>query len=512
MRLFLRIAKNIFATAVLLLIIQGCYEEQTIVEESSTEEAYGVMQINQADGFVDVVNRFIMYPLPSETLKSFAANIHFFNYTTIRFEGRDLVNDRVNDFGEVRVNHPYQVIAAKDDLLDTFQLIFTSLPLIHIRTDEEISDEPKILSSLSLNYYAENNPDEKIKSFNTFAGIEYRGATSQNFEKKSFGFELWRNRERDDYSASLLGMRPCEDWILDAMYVDDIRMRNKYSFELWEKIGNTPEEDMKTEVIPGIQSRYVELFLNNRYHGLYCLNEKLDEKLLHISRNQNDKGGVLYKAISWGSGSTTFDTYHTDPPFGSKWDGWELIYPDDFSAWEALSELRKFVVNSNDDEFRNGIAARIDMDNLIRYYLFLNLTLAYDNAGKNTYMARYTDESRFFIIPWDMDASFGLFWDGTRIESSGIASYQLYKRLIDTDADDFNRKLAEKWTELRTGDLAEKALLDPLAAHYALLKNSGAIERENARWESIQIDLDDGYQFTSGWIKDRLKYLDDYFK
>ena len=75
--------------------------------------------------------------------------------------------------------------------------------------------------------------------------------------KKSFGLELWQNAFRDDYSSSLLGMRPGEDWILDAMYIDGLRMRNKVSFELWEKISSTPEEDAKPEVFPGIESRFV---------------------------------------------------------------------------------------------------------------------------------------------------------------------------------------------------------------------------------------------------------------
>ena len=56
-----------------------------------------------------------------------------------------------------------------------------------------------------------------------------------------------------------------------------------------------------------------------------------------------------------------------------------------------------------------------------------------------------------------------------------------------------------------------EALLDELAEYYLELKNSGAIERENARWESIEIDLDDGYAFTTDWIQERLRFLDEYF-
>ena len=47
--------------------------------------------------------------------------------------------------------------------------------------------------------------------------------------------------------------------------------------------------------------------------------------------------------------------------------------------------------------------------------------------------------------------------------------------------------------------------------NYRLLKNSGAIDRENERWPEIQIDFENEYEFIIDWIKHRLDYLDEYF-
>ena len=69
------------------------------------------------------------------------------------------------------------------------------------------------------------------------------------YAKVSFGLELWKNRSEEDYKTSLLDMRPGEDWILDAMYIDDLRMRNKLSFDVWkiisldEQVDNNPERN-----------------------------------------------------------------------------------------------------------------------------------------------------------------------------------------------------------------------------------------------------------------------------
>jgi len=507
-----KIWKGILTGMTILMISHGCYKEQNIFVNNETGEEFNFLRINQADGFVDVVDRIIMFTLSMDTVNFFAPDIHINNYTSIQFEGSDLINDQVNELGEVMVNHPYQIVAGKDNRSDTFQLIFTSLPLIQILTDEQIPDEPKILSRISLQSYDENNSDNVITSFNTFAGIEIRGRTSKKYDKKSFGIELWKNKEEEDFSYNLLGMRPCEDWILDAMFIDDLRMRNKISFELWEKISRVPKEDMKPDVFPGINCRHVELFLNNRYQGLYCLNEKMSERLLHFARDQDEQGGILYKAINWADGSTTYDSYLSDPPDDYIWEGWELIYPTDFNAWEPLAEFRRFVVFSEDDEFEDSIGSFIDLENAVHYYLFLNLAKAIDNRGKNTYLARYTDQSPFFILPWDFEASWGISWDRSRYDPKNTVSNQLFERLIETDADDFKEKLETEWSELRKGDFSEKALLDPITEYYKLLKGSGAIDRENARWEDIMIDLDAEYEYITGWINDRLSYLDMHFK
>jgi spore coat protein H len=507
-----KIWKSILAGMAILIVTSGCYREEDIPVDDTTEEEFRILGINGAEGFVDAVERIVMFTLGRDTVESFAPTIQFNNYSSIQFEGRELITGQVNELGKVMVNHPYSIVTGNDNRTDSFQLIFTSLPLMQIHTDEQIPDEPKILSRISLQGYDERNPDKVITSFNTFAGIEIRGRTSMAHDKKSYGIELWKNMDREDYSYAIFGMRPCEDWILDAMYIDNLRMRNKISFELWEKISNTPEQDMKPDVFPGIHCRHVELFLNNRYQGIYCLGEKMDERLLHFARDQDEQGGVLYKAISWADGSTTFDRYLSDPPDDYIWEGWELIYPADFAGWDALDEFWRFVVFSGDGEFEDGIGSFFYLENAVHYYLFLNLTKALDNKGKNTYLARYTNQSPFFIIPWDMEASWGISWEGLRYDPENTVSNHLFDRLIGTDADDFKEKLKTEWSELRKGDLSEKSLLEPITEYYTLLKVSGAIDRENTRWDDANIDLDTEYDYINGWIRSRLEVLDEHFK
>jgi len=493
----------------LFILCQGCYEDINTESRKDPlpDTPYRLLQFDNVDGMIDLEEHTIMFTISRDTLLSFSPFTVFSGYNTVQIEGIKLRNEEVNELGEVVVNQPYQVIAKQNIQEDTFRLIFTSLPLIHITTLEEIQDEPKILSRIELQHC----PDHSPSTFNSFAGIEIRGVKSSYFRKKSYGFELWRDESANKYAASLLGMRFGEKWILDAMFIDNLRMRNKLSFELWERLSSIPEEDIRNDVSPGIRCKYVELFLNNSYSGLYCLNEKLDIRLLQFKHNQFELGGVLYKAFDWAKGATRFEIYNSDPPGRSLWDGWELIYPEDEYQWGPLAELRSMVVQSNDSIFRSEIGTLFDLSNAVDYYLFINLLLAYDNTGKNTFLARYTNLSRFFLMPWDMEATWGRMWEGSNSETFGTINNHLIYRLVETDAEGFNNKVASQWEDLRSSLFHKDTLKSQIDKYYMQLKNNGVIERENARWE-LQIELEEEYLYILEWMEARLRYMDRHFK
>lgn len=495
----------------LILMFRGCYEEVPITEDPSDDGSFRVLSFDQVGGMVDTVENIIFFTIPSHKLASFKPKVDFYNYNSVRMGHAELVNGELNDLGEVEANRYYSIYAKNGVQTDTFRLLFTTLPVIHINTYQEIPDEPKVLSRMAIQYVDQSSGTTAVQSFKSFAGIEIRGGSAMRYDKKSYGLELWENASGKDYSASLLGMAYHEDWILDAMYIDNFRMRNKISFELWKKMSQAPSEDHRDYLVPGIECRMVELILNNRYEGIYNLNEKLDARLLQYKSDQYEKGGVLYKGIAWSDGSTRFETYNSEPPQDYLWDGWEQIYPDHYHSWNALAELRKLIVYAEDDEFESRIVSMIDLDNLVDYYLFINLIRAFDNAGKNTFLARYTDQSRFFIVPWDMDASWGIWWDGTKTGSDGMIENQLFIRLKETDAGDFNQRLESAWNQYRSTIFSEESLLSSISKYYTAMSSSGAFYRENSRWDDISIDPQMEYEHISTWIEGRLHYLDEKF-
>jgi hypothetical protein len=493
-----------------LLIGSSCYQEIPL-EEDRLGDQHNILSINHIYGITDLVNNRIFFTLGTMEADPFKAMVHFEKYTQLSINGVDVINDAINDLGRVQTNQPFNCIGICDQHTDTFEIVFTTLPLLHVVTEEEIIDEPKSYCKLHLQYDDPYDDIVHTYQFNTSAGIEIRGASSMRYSKVSYGIELWRNRSEEDYKTGLLDMRSSEDWILDAMYIDDLRMRNKISFDTWKHIhmedGANDEADY-----PGINCRFIELLINNEYMGLYCLNEKLDPALLGFTHDQCLSGGLMYKAVSWSDGSTRFEAIHEPPSNSYIWDGWEQIYPAHDTCWNPLSELRNFIVNSNDEQFEEGISDFMNIQNLVDYYLFVNLVQGYDNAGKNTYLVRWDHASGFHVLPWDIEATWGLAWNREKNRPAGIVTNHLFDRLIETDTRGFTRQLVTRWEQYRSGPFSEETITGRVAGYYRSLAESGAYAREKQRWQEFPMDHASEYAYITEWIHERLGYLDEHFQ
>jgi len=491
------------------LMTGACYREVILPEETEAK-AYEIISFDGVSAFVDNTDHFMLFTIGEESLSSFSPLVEFNGQKSVSLDGKPLSQGEINQLGPIEINKPYSLVAVEGTQRDSFELLFTTIPLIRIFTEKHIPDEPKVLSHFELHYTGGDLGNYSSKKFESYAGIEIRGKTSQRYDKKSFGLELWNNKYGKDRSAPLLGMRYCEDWILDPMFIDALRVRNKLSFELWNKMTHNPKLGPGSEKT-GIQMEYVELFLNNRYHGLYCLGEKMDETLIGFSSNQDEEGGVMYKAIEWEEGATMFENYTSEPPLSLYWSGWEQIYPDNRFMWNPLDELRRTVVQADDNSFKSRIGTLLDLENAADYYLFLNLILAYDNTGKNTYYARNSEQSPLIIIPWDVEASWGKMFNMENSNTTGILGNQLFNRLIELNVDGFADSIELKWKEYRSSLFSNDSLLNPITRYHDLIKKSGAMERENNRWAEPEIDYDLEYRYISGWIEGRLSFLDGHF-
>ena len=140
------------------------------------------------------------------------------------------------------------------------------------------------------------------------------------------------------------------------------------SYEIWEKLNQE-----------SIKSNFVEVFLNSKSIGLYRLSENFTSSKLNLTNESSMYAGIENSKIS------KFNLLPSREPKSIFWEDWEQIYPDPSTKiyWDDFKSLANLIVNSSDFEFIARIENEIEINQLIDYYLFIELCYAYDNVGKN---------------------------------------------------------------------------------------------------------------------------------
>ena len=373
------------------------------------------------------------------------------------------------------------------------------LPLVNLTVDTAL---------LNRNHYIEGVieiTEEGMETARYLCWLRYRGSSSTECDKKSFAVKL-HDEAGEDVDANIFGIREENSWILDAMAIDRTRMRNRVCFDIWNEMSRTPYET-KYENRNGTEGVFVELYVNGEYHGLYCLSDKVDRKLLGLKKPKSgDDGeltvrGLMYKGDAWNDYTDiyllSYGNGNENQNGNGKWNAWELQYPDEtLGVWQPLKNLIKFCSEqTEDEEFMASYQDYFYTENLADYVVFTLALHVGDNMYKNTFLsvADITKGHRFMITPWDMDMSLGGHWNGKYNEGlSDVNQYNNrapFNRLIGKNLGGFADKLADTWMAYCTSLFAPENISRRLDRYEKLLTASGAWEREYAKWNGNPVPL-----------------------
>jgi len=254
---------------------------------------------------------------------------------------------------------------------------------------------------------------------------------------------------------------------------------------------------------------FVELFLNNHYLGVYSFNEPIDRKQLDLRQN----GGILYKAEEW-SDETKYQGTQIEPGSSLYWGGFELKHPNNSNKliWEPLYELINLVAYADDSTFIQTIDGIIDIDNIIDYFIFINMIQANDNWGKNIFICRYDESHPLFFIPWDLDLTFGntnSIWT-SETPNDILLTNNLFKRLFELNVNNYIDKVRLRWDEIYQDNLLDNIVND-LVKNNKSLTESNAGYRENKRWDLATVYAVE-IENIKTWLSMRLIFFDNYIK
>ena len=390
-----------------------------------------------------------------------------------------------------------------------------SLPLVNLTTDiASVTKEEEITGTIEIfDLKARTNGQ---KYFKTKCRVKYRGSHSMIYEKKSFAIKPTDDNGKK-VDVNIFGIREDDSWILDAMAIDRIRMRNRLCFDIWNELDKTPY-DTDYGNRNGTLGQFVELFVNGKYHGLYCMTDKINRKLLGLKKAKEDETdgsvtirGVLYKGDNWSDATYLLGYDKQAPTDKDTWEKWELQHPDDYPCAEAWQPLKDFIdlFQLPYEDFSQNYGQYLYMDNLIDYAILV-LSMNYgDCMMKNTFLSTQdiTDGHKFLITPWDMDTSLGGNWNGsynnTLASISTIKSSKLFNALYNKNIDGFREKLREAWRKHSSTTLSKENVYKRIDNYAEALSKSGAWQRECAKWNNNPVpltkDIRIGLQYVKDW-------------
>lgn len=175
---------------------------------------------------------------------------------------------------------------------------------------------------------------------------------------------------------------------------------------------------------------------------------------------------------------------------------------------------------SSDAEFIAGIDNYINLESLIDYYIFAYVDCGLDALGKNQIYLTY-DGNLFYASMYDMDSTWGLYWNGSKFVSPeyrmqedyevGVhnTSNLLFNRLVQL----FPTEIKARYNALRNGVLSEAYIKDRFKewcdiSSAELMAKDYASETANGAFVNIPQKTTNNYEQLSTFITARLTYVD----
>ncbi len=404
------------------------------------------------------------------------------------------------------------------------QLNEKSLPLVNITVDIASVTKPNYTqATIEIADPLARTDGNVVTTFN--CKIKYRGATSLWYNKKSFAVKLL-DADGNSLDAPVLGNREDDSWILGAMAIDRVRMRDRLCFDIWNEFSTTP---YSTDFAGrnGTKGCFVEVFINGKYHGLYCMTDKVNRKLLGVKKAKTDDSGnpiingVMYKCAEW-CDAAYLNGYSSQSMTGESWNSWELDYPDDYPCETAYTPLKNFIdycTTTSDDDFTSGLDENLYVQNMIDYHVFCLALGLRDNLMKNAFLSivNINKGKRMMITPWALDTSIGGDWEGSYhnyvADNNKVLRVKPFGRLWNGNINKYQTAVADRWRKLSKTLLSKEAFNARVDAYVKQFKESGAWEREYNAWNADPVELkqnlDDETDYIKTWFSTNFDNLKD---
>lgn len=351
-------------------------------------------------------------------------------------------------------------VLSNNNLIDRFNIVTgNNIPEVYLTGD--ISTMSKA-NAIDLAITVRINGFEWTGTSNT----KWQGNSSLAYDKKNFTIKLYEDSTKlNKQKINFNGWGKQNKFVLKANYIDHSHARNIVSAKIWSEIvksrsdyNSLPQELRESPNNCAIDGFPVKVTVNGVYQGIYTWNIPKDAWMFNMD-DTNPNHAVLCAEINNNGNNNLSTACEFRENANINGADWSLEIPDILNndIKVSFNELINCIKNTTDNQFIYNIEKYLDIQSAIDYYIFQYYICGLDGLAKNLIMMTY-DGIKWFCSSYDMDSTFGLYFDGGRFVNS---DYQCPEQYQETNSllwqrieKCFAKQLKERYTKLRTNILS----------------------------------------------------------
>ncbi|MBQ3476456.1 CotH kinase family protein [Candidatus Saccharibacteria bacterium] len=220
-----------------------------------------------------------------------------------------------------------------------------------------------------------------------YRGIEIKGRGNLSWDQPKKSYQITFSK-----STQLFDLGKTKKWILLANYLDGSYIRNDAAFVFADMLG------MKYNNL----GKFVEVYFNNEYEGLYYLIEKIEISKASVDIREDD--GLLFE----------LDNLHNDGNCYWTYAGNCLILKDYNDSGDVIKNVGAFIDVFNRFEIAaekgdyETIKNLIDVKSFAEFFLVSEFAVDPDAYSSSFYLYQDGKNNKIYAGPvWDFDLAFG---------------------------------------------------------------------------------------------------------
>lgn len=356
--------------------------------------------------------------------------------------------------------------------------------------------------------YISLNAKGAFSNYSATGKIRCRGNSSFLwYDKKPYRIKL-------DEKHKLLGLDKAKSWVLLANYRDVTDLMNTFVFEMGHWMGLEYTN----------HTRYVELFINGDYKGVYQLTEQIQQGSNRV--NISDEKGILV--------TLDVDDGPAESPLAEN-NFWTTVfkmpmavkYPEDEMLTTAVRDSIRDVFAELETAIKNRnypvVDSLMDIRSFIHYLQIQEFIYNVELSAPRSIFMYKDGDGKWFMGPlWDFDAGYDFDWSNMQTNHTFFSNYKEtvmgtnpYKRNGNYNyvpqfftnlfgCSEFVRLYKEEWNKFSDSIVTRNW---KEMEKYISYLNDGPMKREANRWPIYGKDFNTEVEKMHQWLTNRARYM-----